>query len=60
MFNARSLRNKINAFKAYLCVEQPDIIVLTETWQSLEKWMEIFLVRNPKQEYERNGYDLLY
>ena len=61
MLNARSLRNKINEFKGYVSLEQPDIIVVTETWVKLSKVDgNIFSERDSKQEYQIDGYDFYY
>ena len=50
-FNARSIRNKINELKAYLSIEQFDIVAISETWLDCDK-------RDYQGEFETGGYKL--
>ena len=61
MFNARSLRNKINEFKAYIDQEEPDIIVISESWTKFSKVEgNNFSKRDSIYEHQVDGYEMLY
>src|SRR5678815_1756393 len=52
-FNARSIRNKINEFKAIVYIENYDIITINETWCN-------FKDRDFVSEFQINGYKLYF
>ena len=52
MFNAQSLRSKLNEFRCFIAVYKPDIICVTETWVS-----ESFC-GDRLEDFEVQGYNL--
>ncbi|KAI3386713.1 hypothetical protein SNEBB_010555 [Seison nebaliae] len=55
LFNARSLRNKLDEFKALLTTEKPDIVAITETWIHSNPDGRDFI-----GEYDMPGYKLFH
>ena len=47
--NSRSIRNKIDALRGIVCVEEPDVIALSETWLNTSG-------RDFKTEFKIDGY----
>ena len=52
-FNARSIRNKIPELKAYVALEDPDIVCITESWLDMEK-------RDDKRQVSLPGYSIFH
>ena len=52
MFNAQSIRAKLDEFQCYFALERPDIICVTETWVS-----EVFN-GDRLQDFELQGYNM--
>ena len=51
MFNAQSIRNKVDLFRAQIAIEKPDVIGITETWIHTD-------TRDFVGEYTVQGYKL--
>ncbi len=51
--NCRSLRNKINLLRGKACVENFDIIAITETWIDINS-------KNFLSEFKIEGYELFH
>ena len=47
LLNVHSIKNKLNEFKSYVILEEPDIIVITESWA---KFSQV-----NSNEYSENG-----
>ena len=61
MFNARSLVNELKEFEAYINIEEPDIIVISETRTRFRKVEgNNFSERDSLHEYRIDGYEIVY
>ena len=51
VFNAQSIRNKMDSFRALMAVEKPDIVGITESWISTD-------TTDFEGEYKLSGYKI--